>query len=206
MSTLVYVADPMCAWCWGFSPVLEEARRVLPQEVNLRYVMGGLARDSDVPMSEEVRNYVQDAWRTVATTTGAQFNWDFWDRCQPRRSTYPACRAAIAAGLQEALPQMFNALQRAYYLEARNPSDAETHIALAEELGLDLHRFADDLVSSRVEELLQAEFAQRRLMGVREFPSMLLEIEGDYSDVMRGWASSDTVLDRLRCLLIRLSR
>ncbi|MDH5427723.1 MAG: DsbA family protein, partial [Nitrospirota bacterium] len=26
--TLIYVADPMCSWCWGFSPVLEEIRRL----------------------------------------------------------------------------------------------------------------------------------------------------------------------------------
>ena len=38
-------------------------------------------------------------------------------------------------------------------------------------------------------------------MEVREFPSMLLETEEGYANVLRGWASSDTVLDRLRSLL-----
>ncbi len=23
---LVYVADPMCSWCWGFSPVIDAIR------------------------------------------------------------------------------------------------------------------------------------------------------------------------------------
>ena len=99
----------MCSWCWGFAPVLEEIAGELPRSVDLQYVMGGLARDSDEPMPEEVRSYVQNAWREVSTATGARFNWEFWEKCQPRRSTYPACRAALAGGLQGALPEMFAA-------------------------------------------------------------------------------------------------
>ena len=201
MPTLYYIADPMCSWCWGFAPVLEEVAGELPQNVNLRYVMGGLARDSDEPMPEEVRSYVRNAWREVSATTGARFNWEFWEKCQPRRSTYPACRAALAGGLQGVLPEMFAALQRAYYMEARNPSDAGTHFALSGELGLDPDRFAGDLVSPRVEELLQKDFARRRELGVREFPSLILESNGGTHSIVRGWATLDTVRERLGPLL-----
>ncbi len=201
MPTLNYVGDPMCSWCWGFAPVLEDVATFLPKGVEVEYVMGGLAPDSDDPMPAEVRQYVQENWREVTKTTGAQFNWDFWEKCQPRRSTYPACRAALAAGLQDALPRMFDALQRAYYLEARNPSDSETHIEVAKELGLDVDRFANDLLSAHVETLLQADFAKRRELGVREFPTITFQDGTGYVTVMRGWASSRDVLDRLRSLL-----
>lgn len=201
MPTLFYVADPMCSWCWGFAPILAEARRALPPDIALRYVMGGLAPDSDETMPADTRAYVQNTWREVTKTTGAEFNWDFWEKCTPRRSTYPACRAALAAGLQDALPEMFNALQRAYYLEARNPSDADTHLALAAELGLDAERFRADLESARVAELLQEDFMQRRLLQVREFPSLLLEKDGAYHWIMRGWAPAAEILQRLQALL-----
>ena len=199
--TLYYVADPMCSWCWGFAPVLEEVAEEFPRSVNLRYVMGGLARDSDEPMSEEVRSYVQNAWREVSATTDSRFNWEFWEKCQPRRSTYPAYRAALAGGLQGVLPEMFAALQSAYYMEARNPSDASTHLALAGELGLDADRFAEDLVSPRVEDLLQKDFARRRELGVREFPSLILESEEETHSIVRGWANLNTVRERLEPLL-----
>ena len=201
VSTLYYVADPMCSWCWGFASVLEEVARELPREVHLQYVMGGLARDCADPMPDETRGYVQNAWREVAAATGARFNWQFWEKCQPRRSTYPACRAAIAAGLQGAQPEMFAALQRAYYLEAKNPSDASTHLALAGELGLDKDQFAKDLVSPGVEDLLQKDFSRRRKLGVREFPSLILEKEGAYHSIVRGWATLAAVRERLAPLL-----
>ena len=146
-SILYYVADPMCSWCWGFKPVLDEVRTALPKGISLVYVMGGLAKDSDEPMPEETRQYVQMNWRQVTEEAGATFNWDFWTNCQPRRSTYPACRAVLAASAQQenSVPEMFEAIQRAYYQEARNPSDNATLVALADEIGLDKRRFEYDL-------------------------------------------------------------
>ncbi len=97
-ATLYYIADPMCSWCWGFHPVLQKVRGALPEDIQLVYVMGGLAKDSDEPMPDDIRAYVQNAWREVGVRTGARFNWDFWMRCSPVRSTYPACRGVLSAG------------------------------------------------------------------------------------------------------------
>ena len=199
--TVLYIADPMCSWCWGFAPALAAVEAELPAEVPLRYVMGGLAPDSDEPMAPEVRAYVQENWRAVESETGASFNWDFWERCLPRRSTYPACRAVLAAQLQDSGPAMFRAVQRAYYAEARNPSDLGTLTALAEELGLDAVRFERDIASPEVEAQLQRDFETRRRLGVREFPTLLLEspaASGKKALLARGWAEPSAVLAALR--------
>lgn len=191
----------MCSWCWGFRPVLREIVPALPETVPVVYVMGGLAKDSDEPMPEATRMYVQRNWRDVAATTGAEFNWDFWRKCRPRRSTYPACRAVLAARAQreDAVPQMFDAIQRAYYREARNPSDIETLTAVAGSLSppLDVGRFERDIRSHEIEADLQADFNLRRSMGVREFPSVVVKHGDAKTDVVRGWANAETAMARL---------
>ena len=198
---LYYVADPMCSWCWGFRPVLQAIVSALPESVPVVYVMGGLAKDSNDPMPEATRAYVQGNWRDVTATTGAEFNWDFWRKCKPRRSTYPACRAVLAAGAQreDAVPEMFDAIQRAYYREARNPSDIETLTAVAGSLSppLDVERFERDIGSPEIEAELQAGFNLRRSMGVREFPSVVAKHGDAQTDVVRGWANAETAMARL---------
>ena len=195
-----YVADPMCSWCWGFAPVFDEVTHALPGDVELRYVLGGLAPDSDAPMHEELQQKLQATWRTIGEQTGAQFNFDFWTECKPRRSTYPACRAVLAARHQMAhkTSAMFRAIQRAYYQEARNPSDAVTLIALAVEIGLDADRFAGDLMSPEIESQLQACFAARRRLNAYSFPSLILERDGSAQWITEGYSSTDSVLPRLR--------
>ena len=37
---LLYFADPMCSWCWGFSPVVEELGTRYQVRATLAVVMG----------------------------------------------------------------------------------------------------------------------------------------------------------------------
>ncbi len=211
MSRLTYVADPMCSWCWGFAPQLEEIRRALPPEVEVRTRMGGLAPDSDEPMPQEVRAYVQGAWSTVAERTGARFDWSFWERNTPRRSTYPACRAVLAAAAQDprAGDAMFARIQRAYYLEGRNPSDLATLDALALDLPpldpvfdpiFDPARFRVDLRSPAIDARLRDDLAEVARLGVSGFPTLVLEHGDARTTVCRGYARAADVLAAIDAL------
>lgn len=203
MTALHYFVDPMCSWCYAFAPEMKEIIRNLPDGIELHYVMGGLAPDSDEPMSPEVQEYVQNAWRAVAARTGATFNFDFWTRCQPRRSTYPACRAVIAAGLQgqDNIPLMIEAIQQAYYRQARNPSDKSTLIEIAAEIGLDSEQFKQALNSSEVEDLLQTDFGFKYRLGIQGFPTLVLEKDGKYYALTIGYTKVEVVLSRLQGLV-----
>ena len=201
MKTLYYVADPMCSWCWGFHPVLQKVKDSVPEALSPIYVMGGLARDTDEPIPDEVRAHIQRAWREVTARTGARFNWDFWDLCNPRRCTYPSCRAFYAAQNQGEGIAMYEAIQHAYYLEARNPSDVEVLVVLAGEIGLNTDRFARDLASAEIEQQMQDGFNLRRSMNANQFPSLVVRDGASVIFVARGYADSETVLTRLHATL-----
>ena len=193
-SVLYYVADPMCSWCWGFREARDEVFKAIGEEVRIEFVMGGLARDSDEPMPEETKSYIKEAWRQVNARTGAEFNGEFWENCQPRRSTYPACRAVIAAA--EKGVEMFDRIQQAYYLEARNPSDVEVLCSLAAELGFDEEEFHAELISAEVEAELQAGFNTRRRIGAYSFPSLVLESDGKIHFLCEGYSSAQDILHK----------
>lgn len=199
MPELYYFVDPMCSWCYGFSSEMKEIVSKLPDDMNLHYVMGGLAPDSDEPMSEETKQYVQHHWHTVAEKSGATFNFDFWTECEPKRSTYPSCRAVLAGRMQgeDNIPVMLEAIQKAYYQQARNPSDSETLIEIAEEIGLDKGRFIEDFSSPGVEQLLQTDFSFKNRLGVQGFPALVLEKDDRYYALTIGYTKADVVLERL---------
>jgi putative protein-disulfide isomerase len=87
----------------------------------------------------------------------------------------------IAARLQDSAFDlaMTSAIQRAYYLEARNPSDAETLIALAGEVGADRVAFAQDLDAAETRQALEQEMEEARGMGVDSFPALVLDCSGN---------------------------
>jgi putative protein-disulfide isomerase len=192
---LVYVHDPMCSWCWAFQPIWREVTSRLPTEVGSKRLLGGLAADTETPMPEATRAYVQANWRRIQEVVpGTQFNFEFWNKCAPRRATYPACRAVIAARQQASQFEepMITAIQHAYYLDARNPSDTETLLALAVELGLDVDSFASSLHSPVTQAVLRQEMDAAQSLGVRGFPTLVFLhaaqaylLEHDYQDPER---------------------
>ncbi len=193
LPSLVYVHDPMCSWCWGFRPAFERLLALLPADIAVRRLLGGLAADDDAPTPEATRRYIQDTWRRIQQRIpGTEFNFDFWSRCRPRRSTWPACRAVIAARTLDPATEdaMIHAIQRAYYLEARNPSDEDTLIDLAGEIGLDPTAFSPLLNAPATRQTLEDEIAEARALGVDSFPSLVLQLRGggrwripvDYTD------------------------
>ena len=195
--TLFYVHDPMCSWCWGFEPTRRELIAKLDREIPVRRLLGGLAPDSDQPMPEAMRGYLQQTWRRIEQAIpGTRFNYDFWTRNTPRRSTYPANRAVIAARLQgeECDPAMTAVIQRAYYLEARNPSDNDTLIELAGEIGLDRQRFAADLLAESTQDRLLAEIGEARAMGIDGFPSLALLAGGSLRRIRLDYGDADSML------------
>jgi putative protein-disulfide isomerase len=143
--------------------------------MQIRRMVGGLAPDSDVPMPESMRSMLQQTWQRIEQSIpGTRFNFEFWQKCSPRRSTYPANRAVIAAREQghEFDSQMTARIQRAYYLEAKNPSDNSTLIELATDIGLDTQQFASSLVAVSTEQKLESEIRATREMGINSFPSL----------------------------------
>lgn len=177
-ATLYYFHDPMCSWCWGFSPVFNKLLNNLPENIDVKRVLGGLAADTSAAMPDDMKEYIKGNWKKIEEKIpGVKFNFEFWNKCQPRRSTYPACREIIAARQQgqQYDVQMTKAIQHAYYKEARNPSDDETLIEIASELQLDMKKFSVALNSDAVNQQLQEEINFSRGMFVETFPSLVLE-------------------------------
>jgi putative protein-disulfide isomerase len=195
--TLFFVHDPMCSWCWGYQRTWEQLRTALPDSVAVVNVVGGLAPDTDEPMPEELQKTIAGYWAKVAEQTGAEFNFDFWKNCQPRRCTYPACRAVLAADKQRAEQAMIDAIQHAFYLRAMNPSDNSTLITLAAELGLDEKQFSEDLTSPEIQAALEQNFALRRKIGVYSFPSLVLAKGEALFPIEIDYQSHKTSLDAI---------
>ena len=174
VNKLIYVHDPMCSWCWGYKPTWQKLESALANILPIEYRIGGLAADSDQPMSADMQLQLQGIWQNISNQLGTEFNFNFWRECQPRRSTYPSCRAALIARSFNKEPQMIDAIQQAYYLKAQNPSDEDVLIKLCEKIGLDPRLFAQQLHSNELKRRFDDELNYVRSLPIQGFPSLVL--------------------------------
>ena len=194
---LIYVHDPMCSWCYGFSKTYMQLIENLPEDIEVVRLLGGLAADTDEIMPESTRQMVQQNWGRISEVIpGVVFNYDFWTKCQPRRATYPACRAVIAAREQgeEFDDAMTRQIQQAYYQQAQNPSENETLVELAGEIGLDQDRFLEQLTADQTHQQLLDEIATVRSIGISGFPSLVLQKDDRLKSVLVNYTDVEAML------------
>ena len=199
-TTLFYIHDPMCSWCWGFSHTWNKVKNSLPSEINVQYILGGLAPDSSEVMPNEMREYIQMNWHKIEQKIpGVSFNYTFWDSCTPKRSTYPACRAVIAVKNQnsELEQTMVKTIQQAYYLDAKNPSEDDVLISLAKTLDLDIKQFTQDLNSEPTQQLLSNDIALMQSMGVSSFPSLVLQTTNRIKSITIDYNNPKLILNQI---------
>ena len=197
---LYYIHDPMCSWCWGFSKTLTELLESLPRQVEVQRLLGGLAPDSDIAMPSNMKEQIKSNWSRIEDTIpGIKFNFDFWTETIPRRSTYPACRAVLAARQQgdQYDVLMTQAIQKAYYQEARNPSDNSTLIELANNLGLSIDTFKTDLVSAETQEKLIEEISTARELYAESYPNLVLKVGNEIQSVPINYNNSKVMLNQI---------
>ena len=62
---LIYFSDPMCSWCYGFAPVMDQVAERFGERLPIQLVMGGLRPGTDRPMTAEGRAEILAHWAHV---------------------------------------------------------------------------------------------------------------------------------------------
>lgn len=200
-ATLYYLYDPMCSWCWGFKPVWSQVKAALAGRMEVVYVLGGLAPETDEPMEPAISDYLQKTWQRISEQCGVEFNFDFWTQNTPTRSTYPACKAALVAreyGLERAMDER---IQRFYYLEAGNPSLYANLYDLGEELGIPREMFIERIHSDDIAQQLQADMALAEQLGARGYPSVVLKVGDQIHFIQHSYTDVEANLQQIETLL-----
>jgi putative protein-disulfide isomerase len=206
---LIYFSDPMCSWCYGFSPVIEEIRRTFGSTLPVRVVMGGLRPGTETPMTEEAKLEIADHWTHVHEATGLPFDGSGMSAPGFVYDTDPAARAVVVArrdGEEMAAAFLLRA-QQAFYAEGRDVTTESVLGDLAEDLGLDREPFLEAWASEAAKEETWRDYAISQRAGVTGFPTLVAgpNDEGVYGVVTRGYAAPEQVVSILKEWLDRIA-
>lgn len=203
---LLYVADPMCSWCWGFHPVMEAIRTEFSDRVQPVLIMGGLRPWTRHPMSDGDRAKLQGHWAQVASASGQPFDTALIARGGFVYDSKPAARAVVTAqSLQPGQGFAFmGAVQSAFYAQARDVTDDEVLADIAEEHGHDRANFAAALASLEARQETIHHFQAALRMGVRGFPTVIAaRPDGAGEAITTGYADQAELRARLEAYLAK---
>jgi putative protein-disulfide isomerase len=205
---LVYFADPMCSWCYGFAPVIAAIEQQFRGRLSLRLVMGGLRAGNTRPMRPEDKAYIRDAWTRVNAASGQPFDFSFFDREGFVYDTEPACRAVVTmrdTDPPRALAYM-ERIQFAFYAENRDVTQADVLADLAAEEGQEREEFLSAFLSPETRNETFRDFLTSQESGVRGFPTLVAgSASGGYALVTSGFRPLEGLPEALEQWLERSS-
>ena len=186
---LWYFADPMCSWCWGFSPVIEAIREEYRPRLKIALVLGGLRPGTTEKISESSREDILHHWQQVHERSGQPFRFE---GAMPEGFVYntePPSRAVLAMGSidQAQIFPMLKAIQFAFYVQGLDVTQTEVLADLAAGFGVEHARFMGAFESEEMRTRILAHFKHARQVGVRGFPTLILQQGEDLHLITNGW-------------------
>jgi putative protein-disulfide isomerase len=172
---IIFVVDPMCSWCWGFSPVLDEVRQNMNETYTFSLVVGGLRGKGEMSWDDKSKQYLQGHWEQVAQSTGQAFSTVLFDKEHFDYDTYPACKAVVTVrelfGMKSAFVYLHR-IQEAFYAQGKDITQVDVLENLLDDL--DVEAFKTFYKSQKAQTLMEHDFAKARSMGANAFPSVVI--------------------------------
>jgi putative protein-disulfide isomerase len=200
MMEMIYIAEPMCSWCYGFQPVISALAERFEAELPLRLMMGGLRAGNREAIGAADKDYVREAWTRVGAATGQPFDMSFFSRAGFTYDTEPACRAVVTVRRMQprlALPFMAR-IQQAFYAENRDMTAPEEIAGVAEEAGLAQEDFALAFAAPETRNETLRDFLTAQELGIRGFPTLIAGSRSKgYALVTNGYRPLEDLLEPL---------
>jgi putative protein-disulfide isomerase len=196
---LIYFADTMCSWCYGFAPEMNRVMLAMGERLNLVLQSGGLRPFHKDPMTAADKPRFRGYREKVAEASGQLFDWAFFDRDGYVMDTEPASRAVVtmrALDIGAAYPYM-HAIQRAYFAaneDIRQPEALARHAAAFDVPEAD---FLESFHSEAMKQATLQDFALAQRFGVNGFPTLVLLKENAGYQITAGYQKADSVIESI---------
>lgn len=192
---MYYFTDPMCSWCYGFSPAVKKLKENY-QNIDLEIISGGFAPYSQQIVDDEYKDFLAFHWNNVRARSGQFFDHSMKFISESfRYDTEPSSRALMV--IKEMLPkqdfEFLSLMQKAFYVDGKDITNDEVLAGLAEEFCITRPVFLERFHSEEMKLKTNQGFQFSRQLGVQGFPTLLTVENGNVKVITRGFLDYDSL-------------
>ena len=196
-TTIIYIGDPMCSWCYGFAPEISKVKGNYPA-FDFKIVLGGL-RPNGTEQINGMKDFLKEHWEHVNEASKQPFKYDVLDEKDFVYDTEPACRAVMVAREMKPNIEMdfFKNVQTAFYADNKNTNNITTYVQLARTHGLDEAKFKSLFESEEIKQKVKEDFVLASNMGVSGFPAVIISKNGELHLVCKGYMKAEQLIKNI---------
>jgi len=192
---LIYVFDPLCGWCYGFSPVISKIASTYKDIFSIETVCGGMITGDQIGLIKQKAPFLKKAIALVTQHTGAEFSRYFIDTVlldSSRIMTSVQSSIAIMICKEMKPKSLFSFIEELHkyiYITGIDMAKEEAYLELAKQFNIPEEEFLLKMKDIKYKEVAIKEFNKAEQLGIQSFPALLLSKNGKYKIISNGYKS-----------------
>ena len=206
---IIYVFDPLCGWCYGFSPVIKQAYDTYKDKADFKVITGGMILGDQIGPISRIAQFLKGATARVTERTGAEFSTLFLDTIltdgtQILSSMEPSIAVQICkVEKPDRIFDFMTELHKDIYISGLKTAIPTDYVRLAKKMGFDENKFMNELNKTKLKQLAMQDFQEAGALGVDSYPAVVIRNKQGVRELVRGFVKWNELEKLLNAELLK---
>ena len=203
---IIYIWDPLCGWCYSFSPVISKLANEFSGKISFEVVSGGLAIGERVGPVSQKAVYIKKRLPDVERISGMKFGEKYLQLLDKGTSISDSLPPSIAFNVFKSFQpgnmlKFAASIQLAYFSEGKDLNNIKTYLEIAEKFEVNKHGFMERYEDPFYKDLTEEIFRLTRTWGMEKYPSLVEKKENGISVIQKGYAKYEELESKIVALI-----
>ncbi|WP_066179201.1 DsbA family protein [Arcobacter porcinus] len=205
-TTLYYIGDPMCSWCYGMGDILKNVEKYCKiNGIKFQILVAGLRAGGGDVWNDNFRSFLKNEWSKISELTKKEFSFSIFNLDFFNYDTRPACKAVyivkkITNNDSLVSIDFFSKIQSKFYAKSEDPKELGFYEEICKETKIDFKEFSKLFNDEKIGDELEKEFMFSRTFSP-SMPSLVLINDEKKTNISIGYSKYEDVISRLEKVL-----
>ncbi|CAN5393004.1 DsbA family protein [soil metagenome] len=189
---IIYIFDPLCGWCYGFSPVIKKIHEEYKDKIDLDIISGGMMVGDRVGSVGAFADYILKALPRLEELTGVTFGESYLSQLKDRSLFLSSLKPCIALEVFKSFNEkeaiaFASSMQKAHYIDGKSLEEEAVYLELIEPYDIDSTEFLERLNSDEFKYETTNQFKMIQEWGITGFPAVILVKNEEFFLIAKGY-------------------
>ncbi|MBA3971066.1 MAG: DsbA family protein [Bacteroidetes bacterium] len=205
-SKIIYVYDPLCGWCYGFSPVIRKIEEAYSATIDFDIISGGMVIGDREGLIADKADYILSVIPRLEEYTGVIMGEAYKSKLRDKSMYQSSMKPCIALEVFKSFNNndaitFASEIQKAQYTDGDDLQSHEIYKKLIAPFGIDETEFIKRLDSAEYLKKTTDAFLLIQSWGITGFPAVIMEHKGQYFLIAKGYLPFDDLQKTIESIL-----
>jgi putative protein-disulfide isomerase len=191
---IIYIWDPLCSWCYGFTPVIHDLRKKFELDFNFELISGGLATGEKIKPISEKAEYIKKKLPDIERIGGVKFGEKYIHLLEAGTYITDSLPPALAFNVLRSFRadlafEIAFQIHSAHFQEGKDLNNIKVYLEISEKFEINKHGFMERYEDPAYRKLTEGDFNITHSWGIEKYPTLIIKNENGIDVICKGYTA-----------------